>query len=318
MAKPHHERKKSYFVTTTTNKRAYHRQGAVLLVLAASSYSIIKFQLDSDRMLASFAVRNEKEEEHVPILPSKPLCEECLEVVLNAKPVDLSFVDVRLVRNQSHPHMGATHGNEETAGYVYDVTRLRQNPPAFSLQGKELAQECQKTNDTDYIALQRLSLAADQGKTSDSSPRLLCAVYGVDSKRDEINAIRETWGPKCDGFFVATSTTDPSIDTVHIKQMNNDEYSNMWQKVRSMWSYIYDNYYDEYDWLHVGGDDMWLIVENLKEYLGSEEIRTAANGGLYLPPQQQNLKNTTQVPLYLGGRYRNPKGIAYNTGGPGT
>ena len=27
---------------------------------------------------------------------------------------------------------------------------------------------------------------------------------------------------------------------------------NIWQKVRSMWSYVYDNYYEKYDWFHIG------------------------------------------------------------------
>jgi hypothetical protein len=312
MVKPHHGRKKSYLVITTKNGK-----GAVLLLLAAAACAIIQFNLTSDRMLASFAARNDGEEERAAILPSKPLCEECLKVVLKAKPVDLSFVNVR-AHNQSHPHEGATfeQGNSSTVGYVYDVTRLRRNPPVFSLQGKELAEECQPTNDAEYVATQRLTLAADQGTKAGSSLSLLCAVYGMDNKRDQIDAIRETWGPKCDGFFIATARTDSSIDSVHIMQLNNDQYNNMWQKVRSMWSYIYDNYYDDFDWFHIGGDDMWLIVENLREYLGSEEIRSAANGGIYLtsPTSQPNV--LTQTPLYLGCRW-DAGDVVFNTGGPG-
>lgn len=44
---------------------------------------------------------------------------------------------------------------------------------------------------------------------------------------------------------------------------------------------------------------MYLIVENLRLYLESEEIRTAANGGIYLP----NGNETTQTPLFLGRRF---------------
>jgi glycoprotein-N-acetylgalactosamine 3-beta-galactosyltransferase len=82
-----------------------------------------------------------------------------------------------------------------------------------------------------------------------------------------------------------------------------------------MWSYIYDNYFDEYDWFHMGGDDMFLVVENLRQYLESEEIQTAQNGGIFLP----NGTETTQYPLYLGKRYKwygHAHGI-YNSGGPG-
>ena len=92
-----------------------------------------------------------------------------------------------------------------------------------------------------------------------------------------------------------------------------------------MWSYIYDNYYgkcitpvgelggqdlsnfrqfafiisEKYDWFHIGGDDLFMIIENFRYYLESEEIRTAANGGIYLPFGNE----TMQTPLLLGRRF---------------
>jgi glycoprotein-N-acetylgalactosamine 3-beta-galactosyltransferase len=82
-----------------------------------------------------------------------------------------------------------------------------------------------------------------------------------------------------------------------------------------MWSYIYDNYYGEYDWFHIGGDDLFLIVENLKYYLESEEIRTAANGGIYLPDGTE----TVQTPLLLGRRfaYMGDLNDIFDSGGSG-
>jgi glycoprotein-N-acetylgalactosamine 3-beta-galactosyltransferase len=99
--------------------------------------------------------------------------------------------------------------------------------------------------------------------------------------------------------MVGSTKTDESINAVEIPHEGPEEYDNIWQKVRSMWSYIYDNFYDDYDWFHIGGDDLYLIVENLRLYLESEEIRTAANGGIYLP----NGDETTQTPLFLGRRF---------------
>ena len=122
----------------------------------------------------------------------------------------------------------------------------------------------------------------------------------------------------------------------------------MWAKVQSIWAFIYDNFYNDYDWFHLGGmysiglsfafvespraylffpqlgtnahlkyvgDDMWMIVENMRLYLESEEIVTAANGGKYLP----NGDEKTQTPLYLGSTfaYRGKPDRLYQTGGPG-
>lgn len=66
-----------------------------------------------------------------------------------------------------------------------------------------------------------------------------------------------------------------------------------------MWAYIYDNYYEDFDFFHIGGDDLYVLVENLRLYLESEEIQTAANGGIYLPDGSE----TSQTPLFLGRRF---------------
>ena len=66
-----------------------------------------------------------------------------------------------------------------------------------------------------------------------------------------------------------------------------------------MWSYVYDNYYEKYDYFHIGGDDLYLIVENLRLYLESEEIQLASNGGHYLPDGSED----TQIPLFMGRRF---------------
>lgn len=55
----------------------------------------------------------------------------------------------------------------------------------------------------------------------------------------------------------------------------------------------------QYDYFHIGGDDLYLIVENLRLYLESDEIQLASNGGRYLPDGTED----TQTPLFLGRRF---------------
>ena len=63
------------------------------------------------------------------------------------------------------------------------------------------------------------------------------------------------------------------------------------------------------------GDDLFLIVENLRYYLESEEIRTAANGGIYLPEGNAS----KQTPLLLGRRfaYQGDMNDIFDSGGSG-
>lgn len=114
---------------------------------------------------------------------------------------------------------------------------------------------------------------------------------------------------------MGSNRTDASIDAVDIPHDGPESYRNMWKKVQSIWSYIYDYYYEKYDWFHIGGDDMYVLVENLRLYLESDEIRMAANGGTRLPIGNE----TTQTPLYLGRRFALDGKLSriYNSGGPG-
>ena len=35
-------------------------------------------------------------------------------------------------------------------------------------------------------------------------------------------------------------------------------------QVRSIWLYVYTHYFDDYDYFYIGGDDLYVIVENLR------------------------------------------------------
>ncbi len=39
----------------------------------------------------------------------------------------------------------------------------------------------------------------------------------------------------------------------------------MWQKSRAIWKYIDRHYKNDFDWFVLGGDDIFLIVENLRK-----------------------------------------------------
>jgi glycoprotein-N-acetylgalactosamine 3-beta-galactosyltransferase len=262
-------------------------------------------------------------ERHEQAKPSKPLCKECLEIVQKAKPMDISFVDVS-GGHLEHPHMGALDVVGLHYGYIHDETALRlQNPPpAMQVTPDEMTTMC-KTRDNNYkmltekvfVDLKAHAQADIDLGGKDKRAKIFCLVYTISPNHAGLHRIRETWGPKCDGFMVGSNQTDRSLGTVYIPHEGEEAYNNIWQKVRSMWAYIYDNYYEKYDWFHIGGDDLYLIVENLRLYLESEEIRTASNGGIYLPDGTE----TMQTPLFLGRRfaYQGDMNDIFNSGGSG-
>jgi glycoprotein-N-acetylgalactosamine 3-beta-galactosyltransferase len=252
-------------------------------------------------------------------IPSKPLSEINTQIISTAKMVDLEFVDAS-GGHVEDPHRGAMDENG-LFGYVHDATALRKNPPTFTLI-KEQAQ-CDKQDGTMKMLTKKVFVdfaahqAAERQAETSGKPRakIFCLVYTIEKFHDRIPPIRESWGQKCDGFMVGSTKTDKELGTVNIPHEGEEEYNNIWQKVRSMWSYIYDNYYEDYDWFHIGGDDLYVLVENLRLYLESEEIQLAANGGQRLPTG----KETKQLPLFLGRRFKeqgNEMRI-FNSGGSG-
>ena len=96
----------------------------------------------------------------------------------------------------------------------------------------------------------------------------------------------QTWAKDCDGYMAASDKTDESIGAVHILHKGQESWNNMWQKVRSTWAYIHDHYADKFEWFFIGGDDIFLVAENLRFLLSSQPVLDA--GGV------------DGKPLYLG------------------
>ena len=117
------------------------------------------------------------------------------------------------------------------------------------------------------------------------APRILCGIYTMAKNHDtNVKATRETWGKKCDGFVAYSTSTDDSISAIEILHEGDENYQNMWQKSRSIWKYIHAHYIDSFDYFLLGGDDMFYIIENLRDYLMSDEIvkYTAESDGIFL------------------------------------
>jgi hypothetical protein len=135
--------------------------------------------------------------------PSIPLRRECLEVVQRASPIEVAFVDAR-GGHREHPHLGATHEDGKTFGYVPDETWLQRDPPPFRLAGDErrLSSSCAMKDDH-YKMLRRVVVGRNgsavreiEGPLPPWRPRvkILCTVYTVETRHGRIPAILETWG----------------------------------------------------------------------------------------------------------------------------
>eukprot|EP00752_Nemacystus_decipiens_P004599 g4198.t1 len=98
------------------------------------------------------------------------------------------------------------------------------------------------------------------------TPRVFCGVYTHHPNHStQVKAIKDTWASHCDGFVAFSDVDDPRIHSFKIKHEGPEEYGNMWQKSRAIWKYINFHYVEEFDWFVLGGDDVFIIVENLRK-----------------------------------------------------
>lgn len=81
----------------------------------------------------------------------------------------------------------------------------------------------------------------------------------------------------------------------------------MYQRVRTMLAYLYDNHLDDYDYFNICGDDTYIMVENLKEFVASKRGQEwDAVPGQYLfagfwSKTLDNQNSENKHPFYLNG-----------------
>jgi len=247
----------------------------------------------------------------------RKLSTEQLEIISHAQPVNLTYQDFTK-GGTDDPHKGAREEDGKTMGYLHDAKFLNKTPPSFTID-KNI---CNGKGDHYTMLTKRVFVDMDAHKKAEKEAKeskkervkIFCSVFTIESGHHNIPMIRQTWGKKCDGFMVASNKTDTSLGTVDILHKGPETYNNIWQKVRSLWSYVYDNYYDQYDFFHIGGDDLYVLVENMRLYLESPEVVLAANGG-----KIGGVPDGFQKPLFLGRRFAETgnRSRMFNSGGSG-
>jgi glycoprotein-N-acetylgalactosamine 3-beta-galactosyltransferase len=117
--------------------------------------------------------------------------------------------------------------------------------------------------------IQMHNLTENNNNNNNNMPRILCLVYTYPKMRQLQRTQALTWGWQCDGYLAFSTESIPQLGVMNLTThvVGDESYDNMWQKVRSIWMYVYANYLEEYDFFHLGGDDLFVLVANLKKFL---------------------------------------------------
>ena len=126
------------------------------------------------------------------------------------------------------------------------------------------------------------------------SPKVTCLTHTYSPKHQNAQDMWTFWGKDCTKHFVYTNNMTPPIAGPTVVDMNplpgGFGYNNIWNKVRHIWKDLHKRGEVKEgvsDWFFIAGDDVLLILENLKKYLLSPEVVELHRAG---------------VPLLLGHR----------------
>lgn len=170
-------------------------------------------------------------------------------------------------------------GPDGQGNYIHDPKFLINNPPEFNIPLEEAEDVCLplgqgfETNSS-ITSIQKIRNHIETSKAS-RDVKLFCAVYTYSEQVNTTQAIGETWGKRCDGMLYASDHSNLTNGHMHMPGITRYEfrYGSMYQRIRAMKAYIYDEFLDDYDFFHFSGDDVYILVENLKEFLASEKVR---------------------------------------------
>jgi len=173
-----------------------------------------------------------------------------------------------LVRQQSHP-VSSTPCNQRLwlknrtrvneSCFPLPTTQVCRTPLGLGPEGMEGAHLLQKIRPKELSKRKR-------------NPRILCLIYTNHKNHALVKTIVHTWGKRCDGFLAMSDENDASIGALSLQHEGPESYDNMWQKTRSILKYAHDHYLQDFDFFHVCGDDVYMVMENMRDYLGSEEV----------------------------------------------
>lgn len=125
--------------------------------------------------------------------------------------------------------------------------------------------------------------------------RLLCLVpTGPTHFLTRDSAVKQTWGKRCDTLLFMTAKADPFLPTVGLNVTEGWKY--LTSKTMEAFRYVLKNHFDDADWFMKVDDDTFVIVENLRYFLASQD---------------------TEKPVFYGHHYAYFVKQGYNGGGAG-
>ncbi|XP_070566807.1 glycoprotein-N-acetylgalactosamine 3-beta-galactosyltransferase 1-like isoform X2 [Ptychodera flava] len=125
--------------------------------------------------------------------------------------------------------------------------------------------------------------------------RILCIVTTWPKTMSRLQAVKQTWGKRCNKIVYVSSSASPERQVIGLNV--TEGYEMLWGKTKAAFQYVRNHHSDDADWFLKADDDTYVILENLRTFLDAHD--------------PQNL-------IYFGHRFHYPEtNQSYMSGGAG-
>eukprot|EP00567_Pseudictyota_dubia_P003172 CAMPEP_0197453960 /NCGR_PEP_ID=MMETSP1175-20131217/36540_1 /TAXON_ID=1003142 /ORGANISM="Triceratium dubium, Strain CCMP147" /LENGTH=402 /DNA_ID=CAMNT_0042987399 /DNA_START=172 /DNA_END=1380 /DNA_ORIENTATION=+ len=193
--------------------------------------------------------------------------------------MDISTKSIEAGSHINIPPPESRIGPNGEKGYIHNAKFLLENPKPLVLSDLERESICAAPGEGDetplgYAALENIRNHIEESKGK-HDVELFCAIYTYSGGLNHTNAASETWAKRCDGVLYASDNSNLETGHVHLPSSSPSEfgYEGMIQRTRTILAYLYDNFLDDYEFFHISGEDVFVIVENLKEFLATDFVK---------------------------------------------
>lgn len=130
------------------------------------------------------------------------------------------------------------------------------------------------------VVLDRIEILPNDSDALNAKVLCFIPIISTDHNARALD-VMNTWGKRCDKLVFASNATDSNIGAVKV-DVSTEDWAHLWEKQRETMRHIWQVYGEEYDWFLKADLDTYVIVENLKAYLASEEIQSKKDEPLIL------------------------------------